>query len=1423
MRRPVILGVLLSLLSSSAVWVQANEAPLASGGSTRSPLDPDVANEISFLLDQSAHESGLENEDQSLRQKAFLDAHRDDAGRLRPDLWLEGLEAIEDLPVTSTWPAADGIAAELLNDPVGTLTGSAPTRGADSAAASPIVGVQWTQIGPEPLRVDPGMPFGDTTLFQGDGPSSGEVTDIAISPAGSTDRTIYIATNDGGIWKTTDGGDTWEPKSDQEVSLSMGAVALDPSNSQIVYAGTGNGFDGGCLFTKGAGILKSVNGGNTWTTLGGTLFNNVMIHRIRVLTDGTLLVGSGNGLFRSEDGGLTFGNNAAADNNTATLTGNITDIDIDTANATTVYASVSNGGGCPNNSGGTSGLFRSIDSGETFPTNLFAPAAGTPPATGRGYIAMAQGTTDPQTMYATVATGGGAWDGLYRTTDGGATWDNPAAANTPATNCQCAYDQVIGVDPLDEDRLYIGFQEIWLSTDGGTTFAATAVSDHEVHWDQHAMYFSPASHLPAAAPSPIWAGHDGGISVSTDGSANWDNKNEGIATNLFKEIDMGRGAGNNDFTYGGMQDTGTAQRQPGYPGNDWHEAINGDGLSLAVDPTTAMHALTIDNGRLFVTTNGGTTWTGPQPLVTGPITCGPSTRTNTIGLLQWDLTDDQNVWGAAPTCGFGSGNQLLRSTDNGATFTVVYTAPSTIRWIDIDRQDSDAVWLGLADGTVERSTDALGAATFSPTATQPGPGRAIKGLAINPDDSNHVVVTYQGFSGTAAGLRTAHVFQTEDGGATWADISGTDGGSENLPDLPTHSVVIDSGTTPATIIVSNDAGVLRTVDGGATWQRLGTGLPKTDSVTLVLDDTVSPPILRLGTYGRSVFELTAATGPALALNCDLGFDRVPVGRRATRTCEVFNVGTSDLHILSFTRTAGSPDFSIISGPSTPTTISPGNHLDWTIEFRPTSGGDQTATFTIQSDDPNSPHHIPASGTGVTGDIRLTGDLHFGTVARGTTASRPATVTNVGEGFLTVNSRSIVGDPEFSVDPSPATPLTLGPGESVDFTVRFSPPATDNGDPRTATFHVMSDDPDTPDATLAASGRAGVPQTGASSGELHFLGVPVDDRTDPRFRDKIVTVFNQASCDGCDVFLTSHSITGPNASDFTLVDPPLHPYKLGAGNHLDYVVRFNPSDVGDREATLTITTDDPAQPIIRVDLDGSGLIPGISTPHNNTLQPNAGANGIIFPPTVYDPVCVSPCGTTITENYFNNGQAELIVDSIVLSGSPAFSGPPATEPPSRFAPNDGAPEPILFRPTGGAARRLTGTMTITDTMGPDPTAADVTRSVALCGESVGRGFRVLAVDANGTPFQSLKALKLNSFGFHKNVNQNYKNLQLTTLNPPTTCEKVQFQYENQTLPDTDRAGNQGAYYKITLTAGNQAKTLSFTLGINEFKTIVMTIP
>ena len=1330
---------------------------------------------------------GLENE-QELRlehQKTFLQQHSDAYGRVRPDLWRAGVQQFRDLPISATWHDGRASGAAL----------AAPA----SASSGAITGAQWNQIGPAPLRIDAEQ------VFQGTGPDSGEVVGIAVDPRGATDQVIYIATNDGGVWKTTNGGTSWAPLTDSMPSLSMGDVALDPGNPSIVYAGTGNLFDGGGTFSKSVGIYKSLDGGGSWSVLNpGGIFNSRGVNRIVFAAANQLLVATNNGLYKSVDGGLTFGNNSPSfNNNAAVLNGFISDLDLDPANSANVYASVSG-----------SGVFRSTDSGATFPTNLFSNP-GSPGTSGFGNLGFAVGTSDNQRMYALVQNSGtcatlfpsnpNRCANVYRSNDGGANWTNPTdGANRSIENngCQCGYDLMIGVDPLDEDRVYIAFQELYVSTDGANSFGTPAATRNLVHWDHHAMTFTPASHYGGSGPpTRLYVGTDGGLATTGNGGTSWSNINEGIATNLFFQIDIGRGsAGNNQYSYGGTQDTGTIDHRPGDAGTDWHLGIDGDGGAITVDPSNPQVAYMGGNNCYRKTTDGGNTWPTP-PGVPGGVCAGQ---------VAVDPNNGNNVFVASATT-------LYRSTTGGGNLSSIGTLPAAITDIDTSKVDSNSLWLGLNNGQVATTTDALAATPTFTTFTVPGAPGQRAAVAADPTNAAQAVVVYTGFTGVVGGV-SKHVFQTLDGGATWSNISGVTGGLQNLPDLPLHSAVIDPGTTPHSVIVSSDAGVARTLDGGGTWQQLGVGLPAVDSKSLQIDTGVNPPVLRIGTYGRSVFELTTPSGPQLAVNTDLGFGNVGLGQRATRIVQVFNVGTSDLHISGFSRLSGSLTFSLVSGPPTPATIQPGEELDWTIQFLPTTRGNQTAIFHIQSDDPSQPDfQLPASGTGVTGKIAVSGSVDFGTVARGTSATRAVTVQNTGLAPLTVSGLSLLGgsDPAYSILTNPGTAQTIEPSDSVVFTLLFAPPASSNASPRTATLRIASDDPDAPNVDLGATGMPGVPKTVLDSSSFDFGGVPVDNRTAPHTADRVLRITNEASCILCDLTVTSLPITGANGAEFSLVGAPATPFSIGAGNHVDLTVRFNPPADGSRVATLTVNSDDPATPSIAVSLAGVGLLPAIASAPGTPTSP------LIFGPTVYDPNCGIFCGRTQTEIFTNTGQAELIADTVSFTGSPAFSGPGPSSPPDRFAPTSSLVEPVTFHPTA-PARKVTGTLTLRDELPLD--SITVERQVPLCGEAVGRGVRLLVEDNAGNPVPSLSDLHLQSTGTSPNVNINIMGpINLQTIDPPTSCQRIQFHYENQQLPATEEAAPKSSYFTFNVGAGgNRKATVTFTLGANEFRQIVMVV-
>jgi photosystem II stability/assembly factor-like uncharacterized protein len=916
-----------------------------------------------------------------------------------------------------------------------------------------VIGQQWTQIGPAPLAIDA------ETNYQGAGPASGMIADIAIDPRGTTDQTIYIATENGGIWKTLDGGGTWKPKTDYMPSNSMGAVALDPGDPSIVYAGTGYFIPQG-LF-KGVGLYKSTDGGDTWTAIGPSYFSGVGVIKIVLPAPNTLLVATNIGLFLSVDGGQNFGNNSPSFNNTSpVLGGEIGDLRLDTTVANTVRAAVVG-----------SGIFVSTDGGATWPTNLFSnPGA---PTANVGFITFAQSTNPNHlSIYANVADSRGQTSpiprpapfpylGLYVSIDGGGTWTGKqTGAGSPGTGCQCGYDQPIGVDPATASTVFIGFQEDYASIDSGSHF--TNIGHNVIHNDHHVMVFSPATH-PSAPPTPWYDGNDGGISVTVDGGATFNNSLNGtfpnaLATNLFRGMDIGRGIPTyNLFSYGGQQDTGTVEIRPPFTNNTWHLGIDGDGGPVAVEPTNPTVALGTDDGGIVRTTNGGANWTGPTGFPVNTSMGVPSFDPN--GTNAYMTAATAPVPKTAPNL-----FQIFFSTDHGASFAAMHAFPTYINAMSMAKIDSNTLWAGINDGTVQSTNNALlgaGSTWTSHTVTGAPAGQGVSGVAVDPSNTNIVYVIYPGFSGIDPDLApTEHIFVTQDGGTTWTDISGvTNGGSNNLPDLPLHSVVIDQTTSPHTIIVSSDSAVFQSADLGQTWQVLGLGMPTVDVTSLALDDGAVPPLLRASTFGRSAFELAAATTALISVNADLNFGLLCPGKPATLPVEVFNVGVKDLHISSFTRISGSTDFTILPNPAPPLTISPDAHVDFTIQFAPTVLGPQTATFQINSDDPNTPaFQLVATGSEGNGKINVTGSGDFGaSVCGGKASPQTLKVNNTGPCNLIVTS-AVISCSDFTLVNPAEFPATISADSGLDIGVNFTP--TSAG-PKSCTLTINTDDPVNP--------------------------------------------------------------------------------------------------------------------------------------------------------------------------------------------------------------------------------------------------------------------------------------------------------------------------------------------------------------------------
>ncbi|MBV6441583.1 MAG: hypothetical protein EPGJADBJ_03269 [Saprospiraceae bacterium] len=645
----------------------------------------------------------------------------------------------------------------------------------------------------------------------------GRITDVAMH---HTDlQTVYAATASGGVWKSSDAGDSWFPITDVLPSLSIGDIAIDPSDQNTIYCGTGetNG-GGGSVTYDGRGVFKSTDGGNSWTSLG--LENTGSIGRIEVDPEhpdrifvaamGSLFSNNAErGLYRSTDGGQSWEKKLFVNDSTG-----IIDLAIHPNDPDTIFA-VSwerirrpsmrryGGPGC--------GIWRSADGGDTW-TKL---SGGLPSGNNVGRIGIAISASEPNILYATTANATGFFSGTYKSVNGGDTWSVLSAGSNPDYSSFGWWFGQIRVDPTDAGHVYnLGVD--WVkSTNGGANW--TDVSPY-LHADYHALYIHPAN------PDLMVAGNDGGIYISDNGGITLEHRPFPVTQFYTSEIDFQNPA---NF-YGGAQDNGTWRTLTGNTG-DWEMIYGGDGFVTRVHPDdNSLWYAEFQYGN-FYGTNGAE---APQSL-----------RYNWNTPYEFDPNDPAVMY-------FGA-EKLFRSTDGGLSWTPVSSDLSngvagqggvvygTITTIAVSPPDAGTLIAGTDDGNVWFTSN--GGSNWTKVSAAL-PKRWITRVVADLWDKNTAYVCLSGFRHFDD---MAHIYKTTDKGQTWTNVSG------DLPDMPVNDLVLDPAD-PNIWYVATDAGVMVTYNGGADWEPLGINLPNVP----ILDLTLHAPTrtLAAATYGRSMYK-----------------------------------------------------------------------------------------------------------------------------------------------------------------------------------------------------------------------------------------------------------------------------------------------------------------------------------------------------------------------------------------------------------------------------------------------------------------------------------------------------------------------------------------------------------------------------------------
>jgi photosystem II stability/assembly factor-like uncharacterized protein len=719
----------------------------------------------------------------------------------------------------------------------------------------------------------------------GPGNIGGRTRAIVFDPVNPDN--VYASGVAGGIWKSTDGGFTWNVADDLMLNLAVCALAIDPTNPDVLYAGTGEGFYGSDAFVRGLGIFKSTDAGASWSQLPGTVSgvpegSFYYVNKIRISPNdpNRIYAATRYGVWRSLDAGGSWSvvlrnpRYLAGSPSTNGCNVGCTDLAVrQDRNPDVLFAAFG--------SFEKDGLFRSDDGGDTwleYTTGSYQ---------GRMTIAIAPSNND--IIYLAMADNGGL-NGFGRIVsvfraDDGATFASVLDMGHPfspwlfsyvaiATGCyehpviysQGWYDNIIAVDPLDPDRVWVGGIDLYRSDDGGQTFGLAEywffyrddpLPPYQVHPDQHEIAFHPD--FDGTTNQIMLVGNDGGLYRTANARAAttqeecpvgpdpgpppdivWENVNNNYAVTQFYHGDCAK---DTDMFVGGSQDNGTSRVLAADTPESWRMIYGGDGGYVAIDPTNSQRLFIEIQGfpQIFISEDGGET-----------ITEATNGITDTDGVFITPLVMDQSN----PDILWTGGSRPWRTMNGSDLWEVAgpdLAGPDKISAIAIAPSDNSIVYLGFSNGYVASTTNGLDPSPTWTVFDNGLHGAWVSSVAIDPDDPDIAYCTYSNY-GTPN-----HVLRTTNGGANWESIDGVE--ATGVPDIPVHCIAVRPCDSQQ-LYVGTELGVFVSDDAGTTWVPANIGLAHTvvEWLDFKNDDT-----LVAFTHGRGAYlaELEPCGGAGL--------------------------------------------------------------------------------------------------------------------------------------------------------------------------------------------------------------------------------------------------------------------------------------------------------------------------------------------------------------------------------------------------------------------------------------------------------------------------------------------------------------------------------------------------------------------------------
>jgi photosystem II stability/assembly factor-like uncharacterized protein len=715
----------------------------------------------------------------------------------------------------------------------------------DEKGFIPVDGIEKARQHTRQMRVAPqGTIKPDTWSWLGPGNIGGRIRSIVIHPTFT--NTMWVGSVGGGIWRTDNGGNTWQPVNDFMANLAVSTMVINPADPSRMYAGTGELFAGsfpnpGGGFTPdgllGAGVFNSTDSGLTWNQLPST--NPTVcpapatpancpwlyVNRLAISPNGsTILAATGTGIQRSLNAGATF--------NPTNVTGSWLDLDFHPTNNQQAIASAN----------GAADF--SLNGGQTWTVANFNPAIS-------GRVELAYAPSNPAIVYASVNQNNGE---VYRSADGGQTYTRVNTGTNfflqpgPPPTSSGGYNNIIWVNPQDPTMVIVGGIDLWRSTNSGTTF--TQISRWQdapvssAHADHHMIVAHPGFNN--TTNLIVYFGNDGGIYRADNAStvaqtSGWTQLNNnlgitqfyGVAGNFITDV-FGNSA---PVIVGGTQDNGTLA----YTSSpNWAIGEGGDGGYCAADPVDPVYYgeyiyLTIY--RNF----GGSLLFGD--IYFGINDANNAATANFIAPFILDPNDSNTM--------LAGGLSLWRSNDVKSfvpppTWTAVPKQnpnSSLISAIAVSANTSTIITVGHNNGDIFLTFNGTDLAPNWAKIDPPAPAlpdRFVTRLTIDHTRSpSWIYATFGGFSGD-------NVYRTTNFGATWTDITGS--GATGLPNVPVRSLVFHP-RNPNLLYVGTEIGVFTSDDGGATWAtpQNGPANVSVDELFWMGEDLIA------ATHGRGVY------------------------------------------------------------------------------------------------------------------------------------------------------------------------------------------------------------------------------------------------------------------------------------------------------------------------------------------------------------------------------------------------------------------------------------------------------------------------------------------------------------------------------------------------------------------------------------------